>query len=134
MRFVPTRVHGMLDYLIGVLLIAAPWLLDFADGGAEQWIPVALGAGLILYSLLTDYELSLVDAIPMPVHLALDFGAGLFLAVSPWLFGFADEVWAPHVVVGVVDMLAALTTETVRDDERERAPLRARDRAPRVGD
>lgn len=45
MRFIPTRVHGMLDYLIGILLIAAPWLFDFDRGGMETWIPVILGAG-----------------------------------------------------------------------------------------
>lgn len=124
MRFIPTRVHGMLDYLIGILLIAAPWLFDFADGGAEQWIPVALGAGLIVYSLLTNYELAVARIIPMPVHLGLDVVAGLFLAVSPWLFGFDDNVWIPHVVVGVVDILAALTTETVPADESEMARRR----------
>jgi hypothetical protein len=26
MRFIPTSVHGVLDYLIGALLIIAPWL------------------------------------------------------------------------------------------------------------
>lgn len=74
-----------------------------------------LGAALIVYSLLTDYELGVVKVIPMPVHLALDGISGLFLAASPWLFGFADEswnVWVPHLVVGIVEILAALTTQT----------------------
>lgn len=36
MRVIPTRIHGVLDYLMGIVLIAAPWVLDFADGGPEQ--------------------------------------------------------------------------------------------------
>ena len=118
MRFIPTRVHGILDYLIGVLLIAAPWLFVFARGGAETWVPVILGAGTILYSMFTDYELGVVHSISMPAHLMLDAGAGVFLAISPWLFGFADFVWVPHVVVGLFEVLAALTTERVPYQQR----------------
>ncbi len=36
MRFIPTRIHGMMDYLMGVLLIVAPCLFGFADGGAAM--------------------------------------------------------------------------------------------------
>lgn len=113
MRFIPTRVHGYLDYALGVLLIVAPWLLAFARGGAETWVPVILGVGVILYSLLTDYELGAVRSISMPAHLALDGLGGLVLLVSPWLFGFADFVWVPHVLLGIVEIGAALFTETV---------------------
>lgn len=113
MRFIPTRIHGYIDYLMGVLLIAAPWLLGFAAGGAETWVPVVLGAGVILYSLLTDYELGAVHTLSMPTHLWLDGLGGLLLLASPWLFGFADLVWVPHVVLGLLEIGAALTTETV---------------------
>jgi general stress protein CsbA len=110
MRFIPTRTHGVIDYLVGALLIIAPYILGFADGTAAQWIPQILGAALIGASLLTDYELGVVRMIPMPVHLFLDVAAGLLLAVSPWLFGFADRVFWPHLVVGVLEIGAGLMT------------------------
>lgn len=114
MRFLSTRVHGMLDYLIGLLLIVSPWLFGFADvGGVAVWLPGVLGAGALLYSLFTDYELGLVRKIPMPAHLMLDLGSGVLLAVSPWLFGFYEWVWAPHLVLGLVEVGAALVTERV---------------------
>lgn len=122
MRFIPTRVHGMVDYVVGILLIAAPWLFDFSDGGAKMWIPIILGAGAILYSLMTDYELGAVRVIPMPVHLMLDIGSGVLLAASPWLFGFADQVWIPHLAVGLFEIVAGLTTQTA--PERKRAIAR----------
>lgn len=113
MRFIPTRIHGMLDYIIGLLLIAAPWLLGFAGGGAETWVPVILGAGVILYSLFTDYELGMVRKLSMPAHLTMDGLGGALLAVSPWLFGFAGYVWVPHLVVGLLEIGAALFTHKV---------------------
>lgn len=113
MRFIPTTVHGVLDYLVGALLIAAPWLLGFANGGPEQWIPVALGAGALVYSLLTNYELGVARVIPMRTHLLLDLMSGVLLAVSPWLFGFADRVWVPHLVFGLLEIGASLMTRGV---------------------
>lgn len=112
MRFIPTRIHAYIDYLMGLLLIAAPWILGFSEGGPETWVPVVLGAGVIVYSLLTNYELGVVKAIPMPVHLGLDIAGGAILAASPWLFGFANEVWVPHVVLGLLEIGVALFTQT----------------------
>src|SRR5256885_12345246 len=86
---IPTRVHGVIDYMMGLLLIAAPWLFGFADSAAGRWVPVLLGAGVIVYSLMTDYELGAVRAIPMTAHLWLDILGGVLLIASPWLFGFA---------------------------------------------
>src|SRR4051812_36546137 len=113
MRVIPTRTHGMLDYVIGVLLIVAPWLFGFSDGGAKMWVPIILGAGVIVYSLLTKYELGVMRVIPMPTHLLLDIGGGIILAASPWLFGFADEIWWLHVIVGILEIGAGLMTQTV---------------------
>ena len=113
MRFISTRAHGVIDYLLGALLIVAPYLLDFADGTAAQWVLQIVGAALIGASLLTDYELGIMRMIPMPIHLGLDVAAGLLLVVSPWLFGFADRVWLPHVIFGLAEIGVGLMTRTV---------------------
>jgi hypothetical protein len=118
MRFIETKTHGYLDYIMGLLLIAAPWIFDFAAGGAETWVPVILGAGMIMYSLLTDYELGASHQISMRTHLMLDLIGGALLAVSPWLFGFADEVWGPHLVFGLLEIGAALMTKRVPSTEK----------------
>lgn len=112
MRILSTRAHGVIDYATGLLLIVAPYLFGFANGGAAQWTPMVVGIALIGLSLMTDYELALVRMIPMPVHLATDVAAGLLLAISPWLFGFADRVYLPHVIVGLLEIGAGLMTQT----------------------
>jgi hypothetical protein len=110
MQVISTRTHGIIDYVVGILLIAAPWLFGFANGGIAQWLPVILGLVLLVSSLITDYELSVAKIIPLPVHLGLDIASGALLAVSPWLFGFADVIVWPHLVVGVMEILVACMT------------------------
>jgi SPW repeat len=114
MRFIPTKFHAPLDYIVGVVLIAAPWIFQFSESGAATAVSVVLGIGLIAYSLFTDYELGAWKVAPMAVHNLIDIVAGALLAVSPWLFGFADEganFWAPFVVIGVAAIFLGLTTK-----------------------
>lgn len=121
MRVFTTRAHGILDYTVGALLVVSPWLLGFADGGAETWVPVLLGTATLAYSALTDYELGVVKRLQMPVHLWLDALSGLLLAVSPWLLSFDDQVWAPHLVIGLGEMAVAFLTDTIPGYERRGA-------------
>jgi hypothetical protein len=115
MRFIPTRIHGMLDYLMGILLIASPWLFGFNRGGAETWVPVIVGASVILYSIFTDYELGAIRKLSMSTHLWLDVLGGAFLAASPWLFDFDEYVYLPHLILGLAEIGAGLMTKTVPD-------------------
>ena len=113
MRFIPTKLHAPLDYIVGAALIAAPWIFQFSEHTAATIVPVVLGIGLIAYSLITDYELGVWKVAPMAVHNLLDIAAGAVLAASPFIFGFGDEsanVWAPHVVVGLAAIFLGLTT------------------------
>ena len=118
MRFIETKTHGYLDYIMGVLLIAAPWIFDFNRGGAETWVPVVLGIAMIGLALMTDYEMGAARQISMRTHLTIDLIAGALLAASPWIFGFSDYIWAPHLVLGLLEMGASLMTKTVPGTER----------------
>lgn len=119
MKFITTRVHAVLDYVVGVILIAAPWLLGFNDGTAAQWVPVILGAITIIMSLMTAYEGGIVKTIPMSAHLTMDILSGVVLAASPWLFGFADRIYWPHLLFGLLEILvASCTRSTVSEVHR----------------
>jgi SPW repeat len=114
MRFIPTKLHAPLDYIVGAALIAAPWIFQFSEHTAATVVPIVLGIGLIAYSLLTNYELGVWKVAPMAVHNLIDIVAGALLAASPWIFGFADEsanVWVPHLVVGLAAIFLGLTTK-----------------------
>jgi hypothetical protein len=124
MRIISTRVHGIMDYAMGVLLLASPYLFDFATGGIKQWLPMILGIAMIGLSLVTRYELAAFRVVPMPAHLAVDGLSGALLAVSPWLFGFAGVVYLPHLILGLIELGTSLMTET-RSTAPEGAAIRA---------
>ena len=115
-RFLPTKVHGVLDYVVGIVLILAPNIFQFSSmGGTAVWIPRVLGVVLIVYSLVTNYEWGVVKLVAMPYHLVIDFLAALFLAASPFIFGFfrdSPNVWLPHLVVGIAVLLVVIVTQT----------------------
>jgi hypothetical protein len=123
MKVISTKTHGIMDYLMGVVLIASPWLFNFSRDGAGTWVPVVLGASTILYSLLTNYEYGAYRTIPMRVHLMLDLASGMFLAVSPWIFGFNDYVYLPHLVLGIAEVGAVLMTDPEAKTENDRTAM-----------
>src|SRR4051794_17112459 len=125
MRLIPTRMHAVMDYAVGILLIAAPWIFQFADeSSTAKWISIVVGVAMIGMSAITDYEGGLLGRmIPMRMHLMTDALVGIFLAISPWLFGFADRganAWAPFLVIGLGEMMAAATTDPVPGERTAR--------------
>jgi hypothetical protein len=116
MRIIPTKVHGILDYLVGLILIIVPWLLGFGGQNVATYVPVALGIVAFLYSIMTNYEWGAVKIISMPMHLTLDLVSGILLAASPWLFGFSKYIYLPHLLLGALEIVVSLMTDPVAYD------------------
>ena len=115
LRVIPTGVHSVLDYMASATNLVFPGLLGLHDAPWAVLVPRIDGVAGAGYSLITDYELGAFKVLPMPTHLAFDAAKGAFMASSPWLFGFArngTRYWLPHVLMGVADVLAAITTKT----------------------
>jgi len=111
MKIVSINIHSMIDYIMGSLLLLMPTLLGFGDAGTAAWIPRFMGLFVLGYSLITNYEFSLAKMLPLPTHFTLDYLTALFLVISPFLFGFANIVWFPHVIVGMAIFLSSRLTD-----------------------
>ena len=119
MRVIPTKIHGIIDLVVALALILAPFIFGFASvGGAAVVIPIVFGILLAIYSVLTQYEVGLLKVISVPYHMMIDVILAAALALSPFLFGFADQAmnaWLPHIVVGIgliiVTLISAPETE-----------------------
>ena len=111
MSKIPRKIHGVIDYLWVVVMIALPFVLSF-----DRVIPAAIcffiaAASALLLSLFTNYELGIWKRLPMAFHLDMDMVLGLCLAISPWLFGFHDQVFWPHVALGLFAIVAGFITQ-----------------------
>jgi hypothetical protein len=126
-RFVPTRLHGIIDLTTPPVLLAVPALLKLDRSSLAALAPRVAGVSALAYSLITDYETAPRRTLPMPVHLTLDAMSGAALAAAPWLSGDArrgTRYWLPHAAAGASEIALALVTRTVPDDRRR--GLRAR--------
>lgn len=116
MRVIPTKIHGIIDLVVALALIFAPFIFNFvALGGAAVIIPVVFGIVLAVYSLLTQYEVGILRVISVPYHMMIDVILAAALALSPFLFGFADQAmnaWLPHIVVGLGLIIVTLISQT----------------------
>jgi len=112
MRVMSTRVHAILDYLVASWLIATPWLMHFSYILLPTSTLIGAGIAIIIYSLLTNYEFGIAKIMPIRLHLGLDFFIGILLIVSPWLFQFSDIIWKPHLLFGLVSIIASSITKT----------------------
>ena len=122
-RFLPQSIHGILDYAVAVTLIAAPFILDFrADSEFAHWLSVAAGAELFVYSLLTDYSVGALAAIPFKAHLALDAIAGVLFVVLALAAGFETVTAAFYGVIGAAVLAVVAVTKLEATDRAGIAP------------
>lgn len=102
MRFISRKFHAVLDYLSAVILLAAPWLFHFEDVAPARDIAVISGLLILLLAISTRYEGGVFKYFSMWTHLAVDITLGAFLASSPWMFGFSNIIFWPHLVMGLL--------------------------------
>ena len=72
MRFIPTKLHAPLDYIVGAGLIAAPWIFQFSDLTTPTVLSIVLGIGLII-PILPKLALRAVWRQPARVRRAVVF-------------------------------------------------------------
>jgi hypothetical protein len=104
-------VHGAIEYAVGVLLIAAPFLFGF-EASAAVALSIVAGVLVLVIAASTDGPTSLVNSIPISAHLLLDVALAAVLVAAPFLFGFQDES-APtafFIVLGVAYLLMTIGT------------------------
>jgi hypothetical protein len=109
MRFVPTLFHGFADYVVGLMVLGMPFYYGWS--GTQRTPLVLLGALVILYSLLTDYELGLIRVLRIRFHLLLDgvFAVARFLL--PPLLALPQYARGPIYVIGFLALALAFVTQ-----------------------
>jgi hypothetical protein len=117
-RFVPAKLHGLLDFLTIGLFITGAEIFRIKDAPASRTPSQVMGAAVAIYSLMTDYGADKpyggVRVFSMKQHLQLDAAFGIWVGLSPWIFGTYRKgwnYWAPQMFAMSTEVFFALTTE-----------------------
>ncbi|MBW3591895.1 MAG: hypothetical protein KY393_08645 [Actinobacteria bacterium] len=107
MKFLPTRIHGILDYLEGLLLL----VLAALTAGSLRVTCLVVGIAILGLSVFTRYELGVIRVVPMPVHLLMDGVAGVVL-IAGGAANWGRSMSLVVVIIGIFTIGAALVTQT----------------------
>jgi hypothetical protein len=114
-------LHGVAEYVVAALLIAAPFLLAF-DSEAATAVSIVTGVVVLVITASSDLPTGLAKALPVTIHAVLDVVAAAFLIASPFLFDFTGESspTAFMILLGVVHLLLTIGTRFLPPRDRGR--------------
>lgn len=99
--FISTAVYGVLNYILALTLIAAPWLFDLADiSSAAFFLPMYIGWLQLIMAIFSNNETGFIKQFPLTIHFVLDVLMGFVLMVSPWLYTFSSKAFWPELLLG----------------------------------
>ena len=126
---IPAFVHGLFEYILGIALIALPLILNY-DSSSATAASIILGVLVLVLTSTTSWSTSLVNSVPLPVHILLDYALAAVLIASPFLFSFSDESTptAVFIAAGVIFLLFSIATRYRKGDEPKRERGRGRGR------
>ena len=117
-RFVPAKLHGILDFMTVGIFIAGGDIFRVKDAPGSTLPAQVMGPSIAFYSMLTDYGsdngFGSARLISMKTHVLLDAGLALTVGLSPWLTGSwrkGWQYWAPQTLAMSSELFFALTTK-----------------------
>lgn len=85
MKIISSKVHGILDYIVVVFLLASPTI--FKMEGMLATFTYALGCIHFLLTILTNFELGIIKLIPFRIHGLIEIIVAVALvAVAFWFY------------------------------------------------
>jgi hypothetical protein len=110
MKFISPRIHGVIDYLVVLFLIASPMFFRFDSFVAL--FTYALAVVHLVLTLLTDFNAGLFKVISFPLHGIIEFIVGIALIVLSFtLFKDAPIGKVFYLYFGIAVLLTWLFTD-----------------------
>ncbi|HEY0632845.1 MAG TPA: hypothetical protein VGC98_12380 [Thermoleophilaceae bacterium] len=127
---IPDFVHSLIEYIAGVALIAAPLLLDYHSGAAKA-VSIVLGVLVLFLVATTTSTMSLINQVPLSMHIVFDYVIAAVMIASPFLFSFSGESKPTGVFLagGVLWLLLSIGTRYRKEETPQRGEPKRRRRA-----
>jgi hypothetical protein len=108
---IPAFVHGVIEYLLAAVFVAAPFVLNF-DSGTAKAVSIVIGIIILVITAASDLPTGLARTIPVPIHARIDFVVGVVLIAAPFLFRFTGDgkATAFFIVLGLFHLLVTIAT------------------------
>ena len=111
MRVIGIWSHGVIDYLMVIILAIAPSVAGFT--GRQATICYVLALLHFLLTIVTRFPLGVVKVLSFTLHGSLEFIIGLLLIILPWLAGFSAGLNSRNffVAIGVLILVIWAMTD-----------------------
>jgi hypothetical protein len=110
MKFISPKLHGIIDFVVVIFLLASPTIFGFT--GLVATFTYALGGIHLLLTVLTDFNGGLFKVIPFSIHGLIEFVVGLVLIILAYTL-FKDDKTAQlfYTVFGAAVLVTWLVTD-----------------------
>ncbi len=58
LKLIPFRIHGIIEFFVGIFLVASPWMFGFAEHQTDKIFILSVGFGMLLVFTFTRYKKS----------------------------------------------------------------------------
>ncbi len=96
-RSIGPLMHGMIDYLVVIILAAGPSVSGFT--GRQAGFCYLLAAVHLVLTLVTRQPLGVAKIVGLPIHGAIELLVGVLLLILPWIADFARGVLSRNFFV-----------------------------------
>lgn len=114
-------MHGLLDYLLVIILIIGPRVAGFAASTIQAKFCWVIAVLLLILSILTRYPLGAKKLIGFVSHGVVEIVIGIALVILPWTRDFARGVLSRNFFVCVGLLILVIWAFTDFRNTRGRA-------------
>jgi hypothetical protein len=109
MNILSPKIHGVLDYVVVLVFLAAPKLLGLM--GTAALLSYTLAAVHLGLTLLTDFPMGVLKVVPLSLHGWIELVVGPALIAAPWILGFAAQARIFYIVAGATIFITWCATD-----------------------
>lgn len=109
MRVLGPISHGVIDYLMVILIAVGPSVAGFS--GRQATFCYLLAATHFLVTIITRFPLGVTKTLPFALHGGIEIVVAVLLVILPWLANFSAGVHSRNffvaigVLIGVIFLL-----------------------------
>jgi hypothetical protein len=115
MKTLERRARSLLHYATAMLFVLTPVLSGTPTAGPQTWVPLSLGVLMAGVTFAAKDRVGSARIVRGSTRQNVELAGSTLLVLSPWLFGFADLSWRPHLLVGQVGIGVSILTQKMEE-------------------